>query len=52
MLIGGNLVRQPAFTRLKEDNPQSFRVVGKLCGAERVMENAIFIGTYPGLSAG
>jgi CDP-6-deoxy-D-xylo-4-hexulose-3-dehydrase len=50
MLFGGNLVRQPAFTRLKEDNPQGFRVVGNLDGADRVMENALFVGTYPGLS--
>jgi len=51
MLFGGNLVRQPAFTRLKDDNPQAFRVVGDLFGADRVMNDAIFVGTYPGLSA-
>jgi CDP-6-deoxy-D-xylo-4-hexulose-3-dehydrase len=50
MLFGGNLVRQPAFTRLKEDNPQSYRVIGDLSGADRVMNDALFVGVYPGLS--
>lgn len=54
MLFGGNLVRQPALTRLREDaesagRPQPFRVVGDLTGADRLMNNALFIGTYPGM---
>jgi CDP-6-deoxy-D-xylo-4-hexulose-3-dehydrase len=52
MLFGGNLVRQPAFTRLKEDNPHAFRVIGDLSGADRVMNDALFVGVYPGLTAG
>lgn len=51
MLFGGNLVRQPAFVQLKKDNPQAFRVVGDLAGADRVMNDALFVGTYPGLTA-
>ena len=51
MLFGGNLVRQPAFTRLKEDNPQAYRVIGDLAGADRVMNDALFVGVYPGLTA-
>jgi len=51
MLFGGNLVRQPAFTRLKDDNPQAYRVIGDLAGADRVMNDALFVGVYPGLTA-
>ena len=50
MLFGGNLVRQPAFVQLKKDRPESFRVVGDLQGADRIMNEAIFLGVYPGLS--
>ena len=50
MLFGGNLVRQPAFVQLKKDNPASMRVIGDLSGADRVMNDALFVGIYPGLS--
>ena len=50
MLFGGNLTRQPALVQLKHDTQgKGFRVVGDLSGADRVMEQAIFVGTYPGL---
>lgn len=50
MLFGGNLVRQPAFVQLKADTMGAgFRVVGDLAGADRIMNEALFIGTYPGL---
>jgi CDP-6-deoxy-D-xylo-4-hexulose-3-dehydrase len=50
MLFGGNLVRQPAFVTLKKQQPQAFRVVGDLAGADRIMNEAVFVGTYPGLT--
>jgi CDP-6-deoxy-D-xylo-4-hexulose-3-dehydrase len=50
MLFGGNLVRQPAFVQLKKDNPSAFRVAGGLEGADEIMNTALFIGTYPGLT--
>jgi len=50
MLFGGNLVRQPAFVTLKKQQPHAFRVVGDLAGADRIMNEAVFIGTYPGLT--
>jgi CDP-6-deoxy-D-xylo-4-hexulose-3-dehydrase len=50
MLFGGNLVRQPAFVQLRKDNPKAFRVVGDLAGADRIMKQALFLGTYPGLT--
>ena len=49
MLFGGNLVRQPAFVSLRKQQPGAFRVVGDLAGADRIMNEAVFIGTYPGL---
>ncbi len=50
MLFGGNLVRQPAFVTLRKQRPNAFRVAGDLAGADRIMNEAVFIGTYPGLS--
>ena len=50
MLFGGNLVRQPAFVTLREQRPSAFRVVGELKGADRIMNEAVFIGVYPGLT--
>jgi CDP-6-deoxy-D-xylo-4-hexulose-3-dehydrase len=50
MLFGGNLVRQPAFVQLRKDNLNSFRTPVSLAGADCIMNTAIFLGTYPGLS--
>jgi len=50
MLFGGNLVRQPAFVQLRQDNPAAFRVASDLKGADRIMNEAIFIGVFPGLT--
>jgi CDP-6-deoxy-D-xylo-4-hexulose-3-dehydrase len=52
MFFGGNLVRQPAFVQLKADTMGAgFRVIGDLAGADRVMNQSLFTGTYPGLTA-
>ena len=50
MLFGGNLLRQPAFIQLKKDRPESYRFVGNLNGADQLMQQALFLGTYPGLN--
>jgi CDP-6-deoxy-D-xylo-4-hexulose-3-dehydrase len=50
MLFGGNLLRQPAFVQLRNDAPNSIRVIGDMSGADEIMNNTIFIGTYPGLT--
>lgn len=50
MLFGGNLLRQPAFVQLRKDRPQALRVVGSMPGADELMQKAIFLGTYPGLT--
>jgi len=51
MLFGGNLVRQPAFAQLRKENPTAFRVIGDLAGADRIMNEAVFVGLYPGLTS-
>lgn len=50
MFFGGNLLRQPAFVQLKKDRPHALRVVGSLSGADEIMNQALFLGTYPGLT--
>jgi CDP-6-deoxy-D-xylo-4-hexulose-3-dehydrase len=50
MLFGGNLLRQPAFVRLKKNRPAAFRVIGEMPGADELMQRALFLGTYPGLA--
>ena len=50
MLFGGNLLRQPAFVQILKDNPTSLRSIKKLKGADSIMNNDLFLGTYPGLT--
>jgi CDP-6-deoxy-D-xylo-4-hexulose-3-dehydrase len=49
-LFGGNLVRQPVFTQLRSERPEAFRVIGDLRGADEIMNRAVFVGVYPGLT--
>ena len=51
MLFGGNLLRQPAFIQLCEDNVHAIRYIGDLSGSDSIMSDTLFLGTYPGLSA-
>ncbi len=54
--FGGNLTKQPLFVQLRKDRGDSaYRIVsrdGKLPGADRIMNDAIFVGVYPGLTTG
>jgi CDP-6-deoxy-D-xylo-4-hexulose-3-dehydrase len=50
MLFGGNLLRQPAFAVIRKESPERMRIVGDLAGADRIMNDTLFIGTFPGLT--
>ena len=50
MLFGGNLLRQPVLVQLKKDRPEAIRVLGENPGADRIMNESIFVGVYPGLT--
>ena len=50
MLFGGNLLRQPALVNLRKENPGAIRTVGNLAGADIIMNEVVFVGTYPGLT--
>jgi len=51
MLFGGNLLRQPVFANARKTNAFPLRVVGDLTGADAIMNETLFVGTYPGLRA-
>ena len=44
MFFGGNLARQPAYLNA------NMRIVGDLAGSDRMMNDAFFVGVYPGLT--
>ena len=50
MLFGGNLIRQPAFIEIKNQDPNAYRVVSSTKGSDEIMNNTLFLGTYPGLT--
>jgi CDP-6-deoxy-D-xylo-4-hexulose-3-dehydrase len=51
MLFGGNLLRQPAFVQLRRDRPDALRTpLPAYPGADRIMNEAVFVGVYPGLT--
>ena len=52
MLFGGNLLKQPAFVDLQNRAPESLRLIStEMPGADQLMNEALFLGTYPGLTA-
>ena len=49
MLFAGNIVRQPCFDELRE-SASDYRVVGDLRNTDRLMNDSLWIGVYPGMS--
>ena len=51
MLFGGNLLRQPVVQQQIKDYPDSVKLKsdGDYSGADSIMNNSLFVGTYPGL---
>ena len=48
LLFSGNVIKHPCFTEFEEG--KDYRVVGDLKVTDSVMNNAFWIGVYPGLS--
>ncbi|MDO8950805.1 MAG: lipopolysaccharide biosynthesis protein RfbH [Actinomycetota bacterium] len=49
MLFAGNMTRQPAFDGMRERG-EGYRVVGNLTNTDRIMNDAFWIGVYPGMT--
>ena len=49
MLFGGNIIKQPCFNRMRNNNKE-YRVVGNLKNTDYVMNNTFWIGVFPGMS--
>ena len=50
MLFGGNLLKQPVMVQLKQESPDKIKIVGEMMGADILMNQGLFLGTYPGLT--
>ena len=48
MLFGGNIVRQPLLSNIKDSG--RFRVAAELKNTDYIMQNTLWIGVYPGLT--
>ena len=49
MLFAGNLTRHPCFDELRAAG-RGYRVVGELAETDRLMERALWLGVYPGMT--
>jgi CDP-6-deoxy-D-xylo-4-hexulose-3-dehydrase len=49
MLFGGNMLRQPVFDEMRATG-EGHRVVGELVNTDRIMNDAFWIGVYPGMT--
>lgn len=49
-LFAGNLLKHPAFDEMRISG-EGYRVVGELKGTDFIMNNTLWIGVYPGMSA-
>jgi CDP-6-deoxy-D-xylo-4-hexulose-3-dehydrase len=49
MLFGGNMVKQPCFSEMKNSG-EGYRVIGDLHVTDRIMNDTFWIGVYPGMT--
>ena len=49
MLFAGNMVRQPVFDAMRASG-EGYRVAGELTNTDRIMNDAFWIGVYPGMT--
>lgn len=49
MLFAGNMLRQPVFDSMRETG-EGYRVAGELTNTDRIMNDAFWIGVYPGMT--
>lgn len=48
LLFSGNIVKQPCFDEIRDTN--EYRVVGELTNSDFVINNAFWVGVYPGMT--
>ena len=48
-LFAGNFIKHPSFNQMREKQ-EGFRVAGDLTNTDRIMNNAFWIGVYPGMT--
>ncbi len=51
MLFAGNLTKHPCFSQMKEAG-KGYRIAGELTNTDRVMNDAFWVGVYPGMTDG
>ncbi|AUS95093.1 lipopolysaccharide biosynthesis protein RfbH [Clostridium thermosuccinogenes] len=49
MLFAGNLIKHPCFNEMRNTG-EGYRVVGKLTNTDRIMNQSLWIGVYPGMT--
>ena len=49
LLFAGNIICQPVFNELRENN-KGFKTIGMLNNTDKVMNDSFWIGVYPGIS--
>jgi CDP-6-deoxy-D-xylo-4-hexulose-3-dehydrase len=49
MLFAGNILRQPCFDEIR-NSEDAYRVVGELTSTDRLMNDSLWIGVYPGMT--
>ena len=47
-LFAGNIIKHPCFDSIR--NSDAYRVVGELTNTDKMMNNAFWVGVYPGMS--